>query len=159
MITAWSCAILERMDFLKRHGKRIALESLGWLLVAMGVAALVLPGPGLLLLFAGMALLALQYEWAERRLHHVRRAAHRTATDSVKSWPRIILSGLFSLALIGLGVIWGIHPAAPSWWPLARAWWLAGGWSTGGTLILSGVIALTMLIYSFATFRRGKSQS
>ena len=34
--------------------KRIALESLGWLLLVLGVAALFLPGPGLLGIFAGL---------------------------------------------------------------------------------------------------------
>ena len=63
------------MGLSKKHLKRIGLESLGWLLVLVGVAALVLPGPGLLALFAGMALLATQYEWAERRLDPIRKAA------------------------------------------------------------------------------------
>jgi uncharacterized protein (TIGR02611 family) len=78
--------------------KRIVLEVLGWILVVVGIAALVLPGPGLLALFAGVALLATQYEWAERRVEPVKRAALRTAADSVKSWPRIALSAF--------GVLW-----------------------------------------------------
>src|ERR1700709_795273 len=106
------------MDFVKQHAKRFAIVGLGWLLVVVGIAALVLPGPGLLAIFAGMALLATQYEWAERRLVPVRRAALKTAADSVKSWPRILLSLLLCAFLIGLGIIWGLHPATPSWWPL-----------------------------------------
>ena len=51
----------------------------------VGIAALVLPGPGLLALFAGVALLATQYEWAERRLEPVKKAALRGAADSVKT--------------------------------------------------------------------------
>lgn len=141
------------MDFLKRHTKRIVLESLGWLLVALGVVALVLPGPGLLMLFAGMALLATQYEWAERRLETVRRGALKAGADSVKSWPRVMLSIVFSLALVGLGVLWGIRPAAPLWWPFNTSWWLIGGWGTGGTLVGSGTFALAMVIYSFFHFR------
>ena len=58
----------------KRLLKRIAIESLGWILVVVGIAALVLPGPGLLALFAGVFLLATQYEWAERRLEPVKKA-------------------------------------------------------------------------------------
>ena len=138
---------------LQRHLRRIALEGLGWLLVVAGIAALVLPGPGLLALFAGMALLATQYEWAERRLDPIRKAALKTAADSVQSWFRIILSASFCAGLITLGVFWGIHPATPAWWPLADKWWLVGGWGTGGTLIGSGVIALGMIVYSFRAFR------
>lgn len=141
------------MNFLSRHAKRILLEGLGWLLVVVGIAALVLPGPGLLALFAGMALLATQYEWAERRLEPVRKAALKTAADSVKTWPRIIMSVFFALAIIAVGVVWGLQPAAPSWWPLDDKWWLIGGWGTGGTLIASGLIALAMIVYSFANYR------
>jgi len=144
------------MDFLKRNGKRILLESLGWLLVTIGVVALILPGPGLLMIFAGMALLATQYEWAERRLEPIRKAALKTASDSVKSWPRILLSVVFSLGLIALGVTWGVHPGEPSWWPFVDNWWLLGGWGTGGTLIASGLIALGVIVYSFFAYRPTK---
>jgi len=141
------------MNFLRKYAKRIAVEGLGWLLVLSGLAALILPGPGLLMLFAGMALLATQYDWAEKRLAPVREAARKGAADSVKSWSRIIVSTTLSLLLIILGFTWGIHPHVPSWWPVADRWWLVGGWGTGGTLIVSGLIALGMVIYSFVVFR------
>ncbi len=142
---------------MKRNAKRIVLESLGWVLVAFGIAALVLPGPGLLAIFAGMALLATQYEWAERRLEPIQTAALKTAADSVKSWPRIIMSTIFSLILVGLGIIWGARPDVPSWWPIGDKWWLIGGWATGGTIIGSGIIALAMIFYSFSKFRPSKA--
>ncbi|MBC7581660.1 PGPGW domain-containing protein [Aeromicrobium sp.] len=141
------------MVAIKKHAERVAIEGLGWLLVLVGIAALVLPGPGLLALFAGMALLATQYDWAERRLDPVRKAAFKTAADGVKTLPRIIMSVLFSIGLMAFGVVWGIHPTTPSWWPIADKWWLIGGWGTGGTLIGSGLIALGMIIYSYKTFR------
>ena len=56
------------MKTIRQHGKRLLLEGLGWILVVVGIAALVLPGPGLLAIFAGMALLATQYEWANAGL-------------------------------------------------------------------------------------------
>jgi hypothetical protein len=94
----------------KSTAKRILVEGLGWILVLLGVAALVLPGPGLLALFAGVALLSTQYEWAERRLEPVKKAALRTAADSVKTWPRILMSFAGVCWLIGLGIYWGINP-------------------------------------------------
>jgi len=143
-----------RMGLSKKHLKRVGIEGLGWLLVVLGIAALVLPGPGLLALFAGMALLATQYDWAERRLEPIRKAAFKTAAESVQSWPRILLSTLFCLGLITLGIIWGMQPAAPAWWPLNDEVWLIGGWGAGGTLIASGVIALGMIIFSYKQFRK-----
>ena len=146
--------ILRTMDFIKRNAKGLAIQTLGWLLIIVGIAALVLPGPGLLALFAGMALLSTQYEWAERRLEPVRKAALKTAAESVSSWQRVVASVLFSLILITIGVIWGIKPAVPDWWPADAKWWLIGGWGTGGTLIGSGIIALMMIIYSYKNFRK-----
>jgi hypothetical protein len=143
-----------RMPAYKKHAKRVALESLGWLLVDLGIAGIVLPGPGLLALFGGMALLATQYDWAERRLEPVRKAAFKTAQESVESWPRIILSLFFCFALIAIGITWGEKPVAPDWWPLADKWWLIGGWGTGSTLIASGIIALAMIIFSYKKFRK-----
>ncbi len=133
-------------------GKHILLQGAGWILVIVGLAALVLPGPGMLALFAGMAMLATQYEWAERGLAPVRRAALRGAADSVKTRLRILLSVVGVCLLIGLGVYWGISAAAPAWWPVDDKWWLVGGWGTGATLIGSGVIAFTMLVYSYVQF-------
>jgi hypothetical protein len=133
--------------------KRIVLEVLGWLLVLAGIAAILLPGPGLLLLFGGLAILSQEYAWAARRVEPVQRKALQTAADSVQTWPRIVLSGLFSLGLVGVGVVWGLQPPAPGWWPVDERWWLAGGWGTGATLIFSGVVALGMLGYSFVKFR------
>jgi uncharacterized protein (TIGR02611 family) len=147
------------MGFLKRNSKRILTESLGWLLVVVGLAALVLPGPGLLALFAGLALLSTQYEWAERRLQPVRKAAFKTAADSVKTWPRIVLSVCLALLLVLAGIVWGLRPAAPTWWPLANKLWLIGGWGTGGTLIASGILAIGMIIYSFFHFRESNVSS
>jgi uncharacterized protein (TIGR02611 family) len=133
--------------------RRIILEVVGWCLVVAGIAALVLPGPGLLLLFVGLAVLAEQYEWAERRLEPVKVLAFKAAADGVQTWSRIIASCAGAVALGACGVVWGLQPAAPGWWPLDDRWWLVGGWSTGATLILSALIALGTIVYSFRTFR------
>jgi uncharacterized protein (TIGR02611 family) len=136
-----------------KAARRLVLETLGWLLVVGGIAALVLPGPGLLMLFGGMAILSQQYTWAERRLRPVEARAFKTAADSVQTWPRIILSTLGGLWLVAAGVVWTVRPDAPDWWPLADRWWLLGGWQTGVTLIFSGIVALALIVYSFRRFR------
>ena len=134
---------------------RIGLEILGWLLVAAGVAALILPGPGLLLLALGLWVLAKNYSWADRLLDPVKRAAYRGAAESVTSWPRIIFSTVLALALIAVGVYWGVRPPPPGWWPLDDKWWLFGGWGTGAFLIASGLLALGLLGWSMKNFRYG----
>ncbi|MEJ7636297.1 PGPGW domain-containing protein [Aeromicrobium sp.] len=136
-----------------RPVRRIVLEVVGWLLLLAGAAAIFLPGPGLLLVVAGLAVLSKQYEWAERRLEPVKVMAFKSAADGVQTWPRIIASCAGALALAAIGVYWGIRPPAPDWWPLRDSWWLIGGWGTGATLILSSVIALGFIVYSFRRFR------
>ncbi|GAB7007178.1 hypothetical protein JCM18899A_46520 [Nocardioides sp. AN3] len=132
--------------------KRLVLETVGWLLVVAGIAALILPGPGLLMIFAGLLLLSQQYEWAERRVEPVRLRALRGAADSVETWPRIVLSTIAALVILGLGLLWTVQPPAPEWWPLEASYWLLGGRWTGVTLELSGLIALALLVYSYRRF-------
>jgi hypothetical protein len=133
--------------------RRILLESLGWLLVVAGIAALVLPGPGLLMLFAGLLILSQEYEWAERRLEPVKRKALRGAAEGVETWVRIALSTVLGAGLIACGVLWIVAPPAPSWWPLSERWWLPGGAATGVTQLASGLIALGLIVYSYRRFR------
>ncbi|WP_198412301.1 PGPGW domain-containing protein [Nocardioides mangrovicus] len=136
--------------------RSIAIQVLGWALVIFGLAAIFLPGPGLLALFAGLALLSQQYEWAERRVEPVKRAAMKTARDSVATPGRIALSLLGVAWLVGFGVLWVVSPGAPDWWPLHERWWLPGGWGTGLSLIVSGLAALAMVVYSFVKLRPGR---
>lgn len=133
--------------------KRLALETLGWALVVLGIAALFLPGPGLLMLFSGMVVLSQQYEWFERRVDPVKRLALEGASRGVQTWPRIVGSLLGVVWLIGLGVFWGEHPPAPAWWPFSGDLWFIGGWGAGGSLIVSGLIGLGLLVYSIRRFR------
>lgn len=133
--------------------KSILLQVLGWALVLAGIAALVLPGPGLLALFAGMAVLATQYDWAERRLEPIKKQALRTAADSVASPLRIAISVLGVVCLVAVGVFWGVGSAVPSWWPVDDSWWLKGGWGVGASLIVSALIAAATIVYSYLNFR------
>jgi uncharacterized protein (TIGR02611 family) len=138
--------------------KRIVLEIVGWVLVVAGIAALVLPGPGLLMLFGGLAILSQQYEWAERRLIPVERMALRAAAEGVETWPRIAMSTAGGLAIVACGILWIVDPDVPGWWPLPSSWWLPGEWATGCSLVVSGVVALALLFYSYRRFRvRGEA--
>ena len=86
--------------------KRWGILGAGWILLILGIAALVLPGPGLLGVAAGLALLASQYSWAKRLLRPVKARALKLAIKGVQTWPRIALSVLSGLALIAVGIVW-----------------------------------------------------
>lgn len=134
--------------------KRLGLQTLGWVVLVTGLLALVLPGPGLLLTFAGLGILSTQHRWARRMMHPVRVKAWRGAAEGVQTLPRIVLSSLGALTLLGLGVLWLVQPAAPGWWPLAQMWWLFGGVSVGVTLTVSAVIALGLVVFAVQRFYR-----
>jgi uncharacterized protein (TIGR02611 family) len=61
--------------FIRRSGKRIAVTVAGFAVLLAGIALLVLPGPGWLLIFIGLTILATQYVWAERLLTAAKRKA------------------------------------------------------------------------------------
>jgi uncharacterized protein (TIGR02611 family) len=136
-----------------RAAKRIALEIVGWVLVVAGVAALVLPGPGLLMIAAGLVILSQEYEWAERRVEPIKRKALRGAAESVETNLRVAMSTLFALALLACGVLWLWSPPAPDWWSLPGWLWLPGGPATGVTQVLSSFIALGLIAWSFRRYR------
>jgi uncharacterized protein (TIGR02611 family) len=68
--------------FIKRSGKRILVTAVGGFLVLVGVALLVLPGPGWLVIFLGLGILATEYVWAERLLKMAKDKANQ-AKDKV----------------------------------------------------------------------------
>ena len=132
--------------------KRIGLEVLGWLLVVVGIIAIPLPGPGFLILAGGLVLLSQQYEWAARRVEPIKREAMRGAANSVETWPRIVASSIFILAIAACGVLWWVHPAPPAWWFLRDSWWLFGGKATSISQFISAALAAGLLIWSYRRF-------
>lgn len=132
--------------------RKTAITILGWLLVLAGLAALVLPGPGLLLLLLGLVVLSQEYDWAERRVEPVKDKAFTVAREGVSTFPRILLSALGALAVLAVGVVWVLDPSVPTLGPIGPQLPF-GGWATGSTIIGSGVIALGLLVYSIKRFR------
>jgi uncharacterized protein (TIGR02611 family) len=58
--------------------RRIAVIVAGTILLVVGIGLLVLPGPGIPLVIAGLALLGTQFPWARRALEWLRARAKRT---------------------------------------------------------------------------------
>lgn len=132
--------------------KRRAAEVAGTLLLILGVLALFLPGPGLLTIVAGLALLSTSFAWAERLMHPIKSRAFHLATEGVQTKKRIFFSIMGGLSMIAVGIVWGLDFPAPSWWPIAESWWLVGGWATGISIMASGTFALGLIVYSYLQF-------
>ncbi len=141
-----------------RTVKRVLLETVGWLLVLVGLAAMVLPGPGLLCIMAGLIVLSQQYEWAERQLDPVKRRALREAARSVSGPLPLAVTLLGVGGLVAAGVLWSMDPPAPDWWSLPASWWLPGGVWTAVTQFGSAAIALGLMVYSYRRFH-GKPEA
>ena len=65
---------------MKRLARWLAVSTVGATLIVAGAAMLFLPGPGLLVIAAGLAVLSIEFLWARRlkertlrRLHDARR--------------------------------------------------------------------------------------
>lgn len=117
--------------------KRVLLAVGGAVLLVVGLVLLALPGPGTLLVVAGLMALSAAFPRLERRLAPVRRQAMRAAGGSVSSPLRVAGSALTGAVLVGAGVVWGRMPELPF-----------GGWATGSALISSGTVLLALLVYS-----------
>jgi uncharacterized protein (TIGR02611 family) len=87
--------------------KRVLVGFIGGLITLIGVVALVAPGPGWLIIFTGLGILASEFAWAARVLTSAKGVASRAA-DAAKIQKKhqlLIFAGL-SLASLLFLVIW-----------------------------------------------------
>lgn len=68
-----------------RGARRIAVSVIGGTLLLLGTLLLVLPGPGLLVVFAGLTLLATEFLWARTWLRRLRVTTKR-AGRRARGW-------------------------------------------------------------------------
>jgi hypothetical protein len=85
--------------------KTVVVAVLGGLLTLAGIALLVLPGPGFVLVAAGLAVLATQFDWAKRPLDYAKGKAQDGVHEVGRSWWRAAFALLCALALAAVGVL------------------------------------------------------
>lgn len=127
--------------------KKATIALLGAVVLLVGVALLVLPGPGLLLVLGGLVILASEFPALERHVDPVRERAMKAAADSVSSPLRIAGSVIVGLGLEAAGIIWGLRVFP--WLPFP-------GWSTGSSLILSGFVLFALLGWSYKKVKESR---
>jgi uncharacterized protein (TIGR02611 family) len=105
---------------------RFVVGIVGTLVIALGIVLLPLPGPGWLVIFAGLAILASEFTWAERLLDYAR--------DKVLAWThwvgrqalgiRLLIGAacvvIVAAALFGYFEVVGV----PGWLPDGPERWL-----------------------------------
>jgi uncharacterized protein (TIGR02611 family) len=111
--------VKERRERHRERNKvvRAAVVLAGFVIVLVGLAMIPLPGPGLLVVAAGLALLALEFVWAERVLERTIDQMGQ-ATDKVKRASRaqqailVVLGALVAVAAVTAAYAWDI-PVLP----------------------------------------------
>ena len=73
-------------------------------MLLIGIALLVLPGPGFLLIAGALALLATQFEWAKKPLDYAKDKAEVGIKEVASSKLRTAFAVLCALVLVGIGV-------------------------------------------------------
>ncbi len=85
---------------------RVARISAGSLIVVLGLLMMVLPGPGLLAIAAGLGILSIDVAWADRLLRYFRRKVPGVPEDGRIPRSAIVVGVVLLLAGI----------AASAWW-------------------------------------------
>jgi uncharacterized protein (TIGR02611 family) len=107
--------VKERRERHRERSKvvRAAVVIGGFVIVLAGLAMIPLPGPGLLVVAAGLAVLALEFVWAERLLERTIEEMG-DATDRVKRASRaqqvmlVVLGALAAVGAVTAAFLWDI---------------------------------------------------
>jgi uncharacterized protein (TIGR02611 family) len=122
----WMVALRDRIKAhpVSRSAYRLIVGLVGFAIAATGLALLALPGPGLLVVFIGLAILGSEFGWARRAHRFVRDRAIRWARwlSRQPGWLRLVggaASGLLLLALayLSLRVTGARLSGVPGWVP------------------------------------------
>ena len=108
--------------------KKVVVAALGGILTLGGIALLVLPGPGFVLIAAGLAVLATQFEWARKPLEDAKKKAKQGMDEVGRSC---------GLALLAIGVVELTPINLPFVTPISAV-----------LLILSGIGLLGTVVYA-----------
>ena len=88
---------------------RVLVGVVGGLVTVLGAVALIGPGPGWLIIFAGLGILASEFAWADKALIKTKMLAIKTAqralpADTRKSVIYLIVAVLIIAIAIGAGI-------------------------------------------------------
>ena len=99
-----------RRNALHRTARRIAIGVAGFAVIAAGVVLSLpgIPGPGIIIVLAGLGILASEFAWAERWLERAKArfdaAARRAGVDPRRAAVGALL--FFGLLTLGAAVVW-----------------------------------------------------
>ena len=80
--------IVAVLRFIAHQSVRLSVAALGLAVLAVGLVLLVTPGPGLLVIIAGLAILAHQFAWAAVALEKAKARAAQARDAAMRRSPR-----------------------------------------------------------------------
>jgi uncharacterized protein (TIGR02611 family) len=95
----------ELLRWFGRNTKRLAVLIAGLGVLGAGVTMLVLPGPGMIVIILGFAILATEFAWAERALDRTTSTAAAAASKVTNNRAGKVALALSALAMITGGAI------------------------------------------------------
>ena len=131
---------------IRRKLKRTAVTLSGFAVTGLGIALLVLPGPGFVVVAAGLAILATEYDWAKRLLVGARQRADAASRSSVDSRLKLTGTVIFGLGMVAVGLAM----------VFVEIDILFVSATTGVVIVLSGLVLLGLTGYTYKTVRLEK---
>jgi len=102
---------------------RIPRIILGFLVVILGIVALPLPGPGWLIILAGLGILSLDFAWAARLIRYIRRTIPGVPEDGKvpgRTWLIMIVIMSAATACTIWYYFFGGQDTVSGWWDQIR---------------------------------------
>ena len=120
------------LRWIAANGKRLAVLVVGVAFLGAGLTMLVLPGPGVLVIVLGLAVLATEFAWAERMLDRTRTRAGGAADAVTGNRTGRVLLALSATSLLVGGA--------------AVAVVVDGHRALGASALLAGLCSLAVLV-------------
>jgi uncharacterized protein (TIGR02611 family) len=89
--------------------KRVITAIVGGAVLLLGVVAIPYPGPGWLIVFAGLAILATEFTWAQRVLDYTKHYYDKWGTWLKRQHPGVRLLVLVLTTLVVVATLWFLN--------------------------------------------------
>ncbi len=124
--------------------KLVVVAVVGSVVTLVGVALLALPGPGFLLVAAGLGILSTQFAWARRPLRYATKKAQDGVDEVAKSPWRTAFAIACGVVPLVIGTLHYTGVRIPYLDPFVND-------VTAGTLIFSGLFLIGLVVYARRT--------
>lgn len=112
------------MQTAKKNIRRVAIAVVGGLVLLFGIIAIPYPGPGWLIVFTGLAILATEFAWAQRVLQFARSKydAWTAWLKAQKSPVRVLVIAATSLVVLLTLWLLNVFGMVSGWLGLPFSW-------------------------------------